>query len=229
MAIKKESKKSADAGWLLEVGVIGIDKTLLFVKRGRKTLLEIEQILRNYESPDGVDVKKRKSIGFWFKIAELDYSDEDVFFEWWEEFDDLMAKDHREKRNKGKKDGKERKWLLDNKMNLEAFNLIMDGSQLNQYAGFNYNRFNRIKAESLILGDAIRVMNGELRSMPRSYPDKITQYFYGQKNRDKVAQIIRESFAITEAKNACLLDQIKKHKIAIHELRKRLKWGSKKK
>jgi hypothetical protein len=46
MPNKKQSARPAESGWLLEVGVLGIDKTLKLLKLHGCTLLELEQILR---------------------------------------------------------------------------------------------------------------------------------------------------------------------------------------
>jgi hypothetical protein len=47
MPNKKQSARPADSGWLLEVGVIGIDKTLKLVRLLDETLLGAEMLLRN--------------------------------------------------------------------------------------------------------------------------------------------------------------------------------------
>jgi hypothetical protein len=47
MPNKKKSARSSQSGWLLEVGVLGIDKTLKLLKYLEETLLGTEQVLRN--------------------------------------------------------------------------------------------------------------------------------------------------------------------------------------
>ena len=54
MPNKKQSARPAESGWLLEVGVIGIDKTLKLVRLLDETLLGAEMLLRN-EGAEGVD------------------------------------------------------------------------------------------------------------------------------------------------------------------------------
>jgi hypothetical protein len=54
MPNKKQSARPAESGWLLEVGVIGIDKALKLVRLLDATLLGAEMLLRNEGAP-GVD------------------------------------------------------------------------------------------------------------------------------------------------------------------------------
>ena len=54
MPNKKQSARPVEAGWLLEVGVIGIDKTLKLVRLLDETLLGAEMLLRN-EGAEGVN------------------------------------------------------------------------------------------------------------------------------------------------------------------------------
>ena len=46
MPNKKQSARPAEAGWLLEAGVIGIDKTLKLIKLSKWTLVELEILVR---------------------------------------------------------------------------------------------------------------------------------------------------------------------------------------
>ena len=48
MPSKKQSVRPAEAGWLLEVGVLGITKSLLWMEKTGRTLLEIEHLLRGW-------------------------------------------------------------------------------------------------------------------------------------------------------------------------------------
>jgi hypothetical protein len=54
MPNKKQSARPAESGWLLEIGVLGIDKTLKLVLLLDQTLLGAEMLLRNEYAP-GVD------------------------------------------------------------------------------------------------------------------------------------------------------------------------------
>jgi hypothetical protein len=54
MPNKKQSARPAGSGWLLEIGVLGVDKTLKLVRLLDETLLGAEMLLRN-EGAEGVD------------------------------------------------------------------------------------------------------------------------------------------------------------------------------
>ncbi|NBV38449.1 MAG: hypothetical protein EBS00_02615 [Verrucomicrobia bacterium] len=244
MAIKKESKKSADAGWLLEVGVIGIDKTLKIVRLTRKTLIELESILKHYR-PEDLSWEDKMALP-WRKMEPIFQSSLNPFGFVDGELGDEMGElqrgfDHDEetKKRKGPKDGKARKPLSKWMIGRNTFNLIKaDG------IGYERKKFNAIKADSLILWDAIRVINGDLKSMPRSYSDKLTQKHFNQKNREKVNQIINESFNLVLDRKRRLENKLKRAEIALREYDKNRahyvfmvvrcreelkKWGSKKK
>jgi hypothetical protein len=64
------------------------------------------------------------------------------------------------------------------RMDLETIKLIKNGINNERYDGFDYNKFNRIKATSLILIDAIHVINRKRKSMPVKYSDEIIQKYY---------------------------------------------------
>jgi hypothetical protein len=68
MRKKKISKKnpSTNSGWLLEAGIIGIDKVLKILKIAKINLLELEQILRE-NCFDGVTFSEKKKLP-WRKI-----------------------------------------------------------------------------------------------------------------------------------------------------------------
>ena len=57
MPNKKQSARPAESGWLLEVGVLGVDKTLKLLKYLGDTLLGAEQVLRN-RGIKGIDRSK---------------------------------------------------------------------------------------------------------------------------------------------------------------------------
>jgi len=244
MAIKKESKKSADAGWLLEVGVIGIDKTLKIVRLTRKTLIELESILKHYR-PEDFSWEDKMTLP-WRKMEPIFQSSLNPFGFVDGELADKMGElqhgfDHDEetKKRKGPKDSKARKPLSKWMIGRNTFNLIKaDG------IGYERKKFNAIKADSLILWDAIRVINGDLKSMPKSYSDKITQKHFDQKNREKVNQLITESISLISDRKKRLENQLKRAEIALIEHDKKRtdlvfwlemlkekakKWGSKKK
>ena len=48
MPNKKQSARPAESGWLLEVGVLGVAKSLLWMEKTGRSLLEIEHVLRSW-------------------------------------------------------------------------------------------------------------------------------------------------------------------------------------
>lgn len=48
MPKKKQSARPAEAGWLLEIGVLGVAKSLLWMEKTGRSLLEIEHVLRGW-------------------------------------------------------------------------------------------------------------------------------------------------------------------------------------
>ena len=93
-----------------------------------------------------------------------------------------------------------RKPLHEWRMNKETIKLIKDGINNERYDGFDYNRFNRIKAMSVILGDVINVLNRKRKSMPVKYSDEIVQKFYSSNKLkiDKIMEFSSEIYATVE-------------------------------
>ena len=85
MRKKKISKDnpSSDSKWLLEVGVIGIDKTLKILKLHKISLLELEQILRQHNSVE-VSYKEKAKLP-WREIQTPD----------WEKKWERLSEEHR--------------------------------------------------------------------------------------------------------------------------------------
>ena len=48
MPNKKQSARPAESGWLLEIGVLGVAKSLLWMEKTGRSLLEIEHVLRGW-------------------------------------------------------------------------------------------------------------------------------------------------------------------------------------
>ena len=48
MPKKKQSARPAEVGWLLEIGVLGVAKSLLWMEKTGRSLLEIEHVLRGW-------------------------------------------------------------------------------------------------------------------------------------------------------------------------------------
>lgn len=59
MPNKKQSARPAESGWLLEVGVLGVAKSLLWMEKTGRSLLEIEHVLRGWRV-DGLSEKEQK-------------------------------------------------------------------------------------------------------------------------------------------------------------------------
>ena len=62
MPNKKQSARPAESGWLLEAGVIGIDKTLKFIKLSKWTLVELEILVRAHERLENTDAPLREAL-----------------------------------------------------------------------------------------------------------------------------------------------------------------------
>ena len=210
MATKKQSTRSEDSGWLLEIGVIGIDKTLKLVRLTHLSPLELETLLRPW-SNEGLSLEEKMSnlpfreIPKWNSKEQGDITDAYHM--------DLMPGLDHDEELKNRKGGKEdrkalHKWRIDRK----SYTIITDGN-----VGYQWKLFNRIKAESLILWDAIQVLRGERKSMPKSYPDKITQRFYDQKNQDKVRQIIQEYICFSKGAKLRIEQELKQAKDALRK------------
>jgi hypothetical protein len=133
MATKKQSTRSEDSGWLLEIGVIGIDKTLRILQKCEKSLFELEQLLRPWENrtfgENGredvkLTVEMKKTLPFWKKIKEIPVTDENEWFDQWEEFEEAMADEAELKQRKGKKDGKLRRPVVEWRLDYKTFMLL---------------------------------------------------------------------------------------------------------
>ena len=81
MPNKKQSARPAESGWLLEVGVIGIDKTLKLIRLSKRPLLEIEYLFRPW-SGDGLSFADKKSLPWRFIESSPFESDSEIEDEW---------------------------------------------------------------------------------------------------------------------------------------------------
>lgn len=201
MATKKQSTRSEDSGWLLEIGVIGIDKTLKIIRQTHLSPLDLESLLRPW-SNTGLSVQDKMSNLPFRQIPKPNLEEQNGLADAYEDLMPALEHDEELKKRKGGKES--RKPLHAWRLNLETYKIIKTGG-----VGYQWKLFNRIKAESLILWDAIQVLRGERKSMPKSYPDKITQGFYDQKNQDKVMQIIHESFSYSQGNKLRIEKQLK--------------------
>ena len=88
MPNKKQSARPAESGWLLEIGVLGVAKSLLWMEKTGRSLLEIEQVLRGWRV-DGLSEKEHKLVlSKRRSVAPEPWADSD--FKWdgttWREF-----------------------------------------------------------------------------------------------------------------------------------------------
>ena len=207
MATKKQSTRSADSGWLLEIGVIGIDKTLKLVRQTHLSPLELELLLRPW-SNTGLSVRDKMSSLPFRQIPKWNSQEHGEIAD---AYEDLMPGLEHDEELKKRKGGKSRKPLHAWRLNLNTFEIIKDNR------GRQWKLFNRIKSESLILWDVIQVLRGDRKSMPKSYPDKITQGFYNQKNQEKVEQMIQESLSSSKGGKLRIEQQLKQAKDALRK------------
>lgn len=88
MPNKKQSARPAESGWLLEIGVLGVAKSLLWMEKTGRSLLEIEHVLRGWRV-DGLSEKEHKIVlSKRRSVAPEPWADSD--FKWdgttWREF-----------------------------------------------------------------------------------------------------------------------------------------------
>jgi hypothetical protein len=156
-----------DSGWLLDLGVMGIDKTLKLVKLTSFTgynVIDLELFFRPWVvSP--LTIEEKRSLPF-RKIPSKSKTDQEIMESILMEF---IEDDPAIKSSKGGKRRAIHEWLL----NKETFRVITSNA-----VGYQWELYNRIRAESLILWDAFQVINGNLKSMPESYSDNKVQRFY---------------------------------------------------
>jgi hypothetical protein len=215
MATKKQSTKSADSGWLLEIGVIGIDKTLKLIRLSRVGPLELESFYRRRSAEDDELTTEEKCSLPWKNIKDprTDETVKDRHYKIYYPTTVLthfaLKKDSKIKKQKGGARKPLDKWRI----NRKTYTIITKGN-----VGYQWKLFNRIKAESLILWDVIQVLRGERKSMPKSYANKITQRFYDQKNQAKVRQIIQESLAISMEHKLRTEKELNEYKIKLKKM-----------
>ncbi len=169
--------------WLLEVGVLGVDKTRLWMKKTGRTLLELEHILRRL-GVDTIKYGEKQNLPYRnIPPSPLGISGGH------DEYMDMrlaLEDDEDKKKDKGKKDGKARaslsRWLMDAK----TLNIILNGSTDSD----DKKRISKIKAASQILGDALCIINKQIKRIPPRYPKSIEKYL--DKNaRSKIMLILK--------------------------------------
>lgn len=186
MPNKKQSARPAESGWLLEVGVIGIDKTLKLIRLSGKTLLEIEHLFRPW-SGEGLSWKEKQSLP-WRFIERAPFEDDSEMEDEWEDLGMALEHDEGLKASKGGSRKALHKWRI----SAETAKRIKA-----EFVGYDRNKYLRMKAECRILADALFVISGELRKVPARYPKEIEERL-SENDRAKVAMIIRESLSVLE-------------------------------
>jgi hypothetical protein len=205
MPKKKQSARPAGAGWLLEVGVIGIDKTLKLIRLSQRPLLELEHLFRPW-SGEGLSWTEKQSLP-WRFIERAPFESDSEIEDEWEHLG--MALEHDEELKAGK--GGNRKALYKWRISAEIAKRIKA-----EFVGYDRNKYLRMKAECRILADALFVISGVLRKVPARYPKEIEERL-SQDARGKVAMIIRESLAILDKRKEVAERLLKRSKVALAE------------
>lgn len=213
MPNKKQSARPVEAGWLLEVGVIGIDKTLKIIRRTNLTLLGVEWLFRGMkdyprfirgEDP-GVLLRQHKDLLPWRKIPQPSQRER----EWIPYAGLLLGFESRQKANKGSKNKLQprekphRRPLMDWRLSKEDALLVcspevarlIDPTKAGR--GRDLKKRKRIKAVSEILMDAILVLSGKRPNLRSVYSDEAEKSLRSIAGcRLKVQKIITESRAL---------------------------------
>jgi hypothetical protein len=230
MPNKKQSARPAESGWLLEVGVMGINKTLQLLKKGfpKFELIQVERLLRNYNK-----VKRGSDLPYLIHTAipPLESICVDVItddpripkqltipcdFDEFDEMVGLIKKDERKKSVKGSGPyGSSRapldRWMLDDATTA----LILDGPRGDSDKG---RRLKIIKAHSLVLADIVDVISGRKKSLRKRYPKEIEKVIRGNARRD-LEEILSISLLVPGARLELLRADVAriKHKIVLHD------------
>jgi hypothetical protein len=234
MPKKKQSARPAESGWLLEIGAIGINKSLQLLKKGFPMfdLMQVEALFRNYSS-----VKRRGSLpylnhpaipvceAFGVEVVSDDQGAprEIILPGRLDEYDELMGLIYRdEEKKKGKGSGPSGssrasldRWVLDD----ETSGLILEGPCGDSDKG---TKLKTIKAHSRALADVIDVISGRKKSLPQSYPEEIEKRIRG-KARANLLEILRISLLIPEARLEHLSRNVEraKQKLVMHDFARR--------
>lgn len=226
MPKRKETATPAESGWLLEVGALGLDKTLKLMRRGPYTLLEVEWLLRGLKDYPKILRKKEvpalpsdlRKLLPWAVIPECPLSSLSASC-----FGLLLSIEQEGVRRKGAKDRSRpsnspyRRSLFSWRFSIEDALLVAPPlvekkiREVYNPGHLDPGRGKRIKARSVILRDAIQVLAGRRSSLSSSYSAEIESALRKiPRCREKVRTIIRES-----------LENQKKKELS------RQKWGGK--
>lgn len=210
MPNKNQSARPDESGWLLEVGVIGVDKTLKIMRWGRWTLLEVEWLLRGMKDYPRVIRKKEVSLLSsdhkrllpWMELSVCP-----VLADRWQPAFEIMLKlEERGKINKGKKssdlpnESPYRRPLSSWRITREDALLVASPyvARLIQpdfdQGSKDLKKLKRIRACSALLGDALQVLAGKRKALLKHYSDEVEATLLQiNRCRDKAQVIITES------------------------------------
>jgi hypothetical protein len=238
MPNKKQSARPAESGWLLEVGVIGIDKTLKLIKLSKWTLVELEILFRQHsiKPVEGETTDPQKKAGLpWFPIDEAHRTEfepdlilypiegREDYQRCLERFFKCLVSESESKRRKGRGPTSDRQPLYRWLMNADTLNLIVKGPEGVEVRS---KRLKKIKAYCLLLADAVKVIRGERSTMPTTYPESVKAGMGRKdfsKNLRKVGKIIELSLLIPKQRDEALALAIARTEQRIREKEAELK------
>lgn len=215
MPKRKETATTAESGWLLEVGVIGIDKTLKLMKLTKWTLEELEIVFRQLCLKPVVGQaadSKRKSALPWFPIRNAHRTEfegdlcgyqiegREDYQRCFERFINCLILDEESKRKKGRGPTSDRQPLYRWIMNDDALDLVEKGPEGVEVRS---KRLRKIKAYCLVLADALKVIGGERRTLAKYYPSEV-KFWVGLNEMKKVKEMIDLSLSIPKQRDEAL-------------------------
>ena len=234
MPNKKQSARPAESGWLLEAGVIGIDKTLKFIKLSKWTLVELEILVRAFSLKpvlgETTDPKKKAGLP-WFPIDEahrtefepdlISYPIEgrEDYQRCLERFFKCLVSESESKRKKGRGPTSDRQPLYRWLMNADTLDLIAKGPEGVEVRS---KRLRKIKAYCFVLADAVKVIGGERRTLPTDYSSEV-KFWVGVKEMEKVNEMIELSLLIPKQRDEALALAITKTEQRVREKESELK------
>jgi hypothetical protein len=238
MPNKKQSARPAESRWLLEAGVIGIDKTLKLIKLSKWTLLELEILFRQLSLKpvlgETTDPKKKAGLP-WFPIVEAKWTEfepdlisypiegRENYQRCLERLFRCLVSEAESKRKHGRGPTSDRQPLYRWLMNADTLDLIVKGPEGVEVRN---KRLNKIKAYCSVLADALKVIRGEIRKMPTSYPESVKAGMgrkdFG-KNLLKVEKMIELSLLIPKQRDEALALAIARTEQRVREKESELK------
>ena len=234
MPNNKQSARPAESGWLLEVGVIGIDKTLKLIKLSKWTLVELEILVRAFSLKpvlgETTDPKKKAGLP-WFPIDgahrtefEPDFISYPIegredYQRCLERFFKCLVSEAESKRKLGRGPTSDRQPLYRWLMTADTLDLIVKGPEGVEVRS---KRLRKIKAYCLVLTDAVKVIGGERRTLPTDYPSEV-KFWVGVNEMEKVNEMIELSLRIPKQRDEALALAIARTEQRIKEKEAELK------